>query len=364
MRPNNRVLFVDDEPAFLRSVARSLSHKFEIVTTTDSKAALSLHESNGPFGVVVSDFKMPGLDGVQYLILSHQCYPETERILMTGYADVNTAISAVNSAKVHSILIKPCSAEKMEQELGAALQKYNSRLLAIASHKNTIDSMGTTIEKTTQRLLHEVQKHSETERKLYTLLQKVLAAKDQYTFMHSLRVAELVRALAMKIGFSKQAVKDIETAGLLHDLGKICVPSEMLSKRESLGELELEVIRYHAQAGYDLLSTVDLNPMIVKAVYQHHERLNGSGYPNALMGNQILLESQLVGVADVVEAITNDRPYRPALGIDYALAVLQKNRGIEFRAEVVDACIEIFTREKFEFAATASDNTLLARMQA
>ena len=364
MKPNNRVLFVDDEPAFLRSVARSLRDKFEIVTTTDPKAALSLHESSGPFGVVVSDFRMPELDGLQYLILTHQCYPETERILMTGHADINTAISAVNAAKVHSILTKPCSMEKVEYEVCAALQKYNSRMLARESHKSTIDSMGTTIEKTTQRLLHEVQKHGETERKLYTLLQKVLAAKDQYTFLHSLRVAELVRAMAMKIGFSKQAVQDIETAGLLHDLGKICVPSEMLCKRESLGEAEIEVIRFHAQAGYDLLSTVDLNPMIVKAVYQHHERLNGSGYPNALKGDEILLESQLVGVADVVEAITNDRPYRPALGIDYALAVLQKNRGIEFRTEVVDACIEIFTRERFAFAATPTDNVLLTRMQA
>jgi len=363
MEPNKRVLLVDDERSILRAVERSLRDIFEIVTTTDPKEALSLLASQRPFGVVASDYMMLGLDGLQFLNLTRQRYPETERILMTGYADVDLAVSAVNEAKVHSIITKPFTMEKMEHELSAALQKYNSRLLDLESHKKTIDSMGTTIEKTTQRLLQEVQKHSDTELKFYTLLQKVLAVRDPYTFLHSLHVGELARLLAIKVGLSEQAAKDIKIAGLLHDLGKINVPMEILVKTQKLSEIEMDLIRHHAQAGYELLSTVDLNPMIAKVAWQHHERIDGSGYPNALKGDEILLESQLVGVADVVEAITNDRPYRPALGIDYALAFLQKNRGIEFHVEVVDACIEIFRQDEYAFESAGTEN-ILSRLQA
>ena len=178
---------------------------------------------------------------------------------------------------------------------------------------------------------------------------EIIETRDPYTAGHQRRVATLACAIAREMGLSEDQISGIHLAGILHDIGKIYVPSEILSKPDRLSKIEFEIIRTHSQRGYDILKTIEFHWPIAKMVLQHHERINGSGYPSGLSGEGILLEARILGVADVIEAMAFHRPYRNALGIDGALAEISKNRGILYDIRVVDACLKIFAKKGFEF---------------
>jgi HD-GYP domain-containing protein (c-di-GMP phosphodiesterase class II) len=144
-------------------------------------------------------------------------------------------------------------------------------------------------------------------------------------------------------------IEGIRIASLIHDIGKIGLPSEILSKPTKLADIEFSLIKGHSQIGYDILKSIDFSYPVAQIVLQHHERLDGSGYPNNLRGNKIILEARILGVADVVEAMSSFRPYRPALGIDKALEEISKNKGILYDPEVVDACLKLFKEKEFKF---------------
>ncbi len=138
-------------------------------------------------------------------------------------------------------------------------------------------------------------------------------------------------------------------AGVIHDLGKISVPSEILSKPGKLTEIEFSLIKTHPQVGFDILKEIEFPWPIAQIVYQHHEKMDGSGYPQGLSGEKILLEARIMCAADVVEAMASHRPYRPALGIDVALEEIKKNKGKLYDPDVADACLNLFTENKFKF---------------
>ncbi|PKP55036.1 hypothetical protein CVT91_16875, partial [Candidatus Atribacteria bacterium HGW-Atribacteria-1] len=138
-------------------------------------------------------------------------------------------------------------------------------------------------------------------------------------------------------------------AALVHDIGKINIPSEILSKPSKLNNMEFSLIKNHPKVGYDILRRIDFFWPVAKIVLQHHEKIDGSGYPKGLKNNNILLEAKIIGVADVVEAMSSHRPYRPALGIDKALEEIYQNKGILYDPEVVDVCLKLFKKKEFEF---------------
>ncbi|UCG14839.1 MAG: HD-GYP domain-containing protein [Deltaproteobacteria bacterium] len=173
--------------------------------------------------------------------------------------------------------------------------------------------------------------------------------KDPYTAGHQRRVADLARGLAREIGLSAHQIDGIRMAGLIHDLGKICVPAEILSKPGGLTEIELSLIRSHPQIGYEILKEIEFPWPVAQIVLQHHERMDGSGYPAGLSNGEIVLEARTLAVADVVEAMASHRPYRPALGIDKALEEVSDNRDILYDPEVVDACLRLFRLRNFRF---------------
>ena len=174
-------------------------------------------------------------------------------------------------------------------------------------------------------------------------------ARDPFTSGHQRRVADLARAIATEMGLSKDSIDAIRTAGVIHDLGKICVPADILSKPAKLNELEFSLIKAHPKVGYDILKEIDFPWPVAEIVYQHHERWNGSGYPRSLADDEILLEARILAVADVVEAMSSHRPYRPALGIKEALKEIEKNKGILYDPEAVNACLRLFSKKKFSF---------------
>jgi PAS domain S-box-containing protein/putative nucleotidyltransferase with HDIG domain len=174
--------------------------------------------------------------------------------------------------------------------------------------------------------------------------------RDPYTAGHQRRVTQLACAVAKKMGLSEEQVESIRVAGLVHDIGKMSVPAEILSKPSRLTEIEFGLIKAHPQVAYDILATIKFPWPVAQIVLQHHERMDGSGYPKGLKGEEIMLEARILAVADVVEAMSSHRPYRPALGIDKALEEIEKRKGTLYDPKVVDACLKLFAEDRFKFA--------------
>ncbi len=175
--------------------------------------------------------------------------------------------------------------------------------------------------------------------------------RNPYTDGHQRRVAELAAAIARELGLPQGEIQGIQLAASIHDLGRVKVPAAILAKPGALSDSEIALIRTHAQAGYELLKDIQYPWPIAQVVLQHHERLDGSGYPQGLAGDQVLLVSRIIAVADVLEAMATHRPYRPAQGIDAALAELERGRGKAFDPDVVDACGRVFREQGFAFAS-------------
>ena len=173
-------------------------------------------------------------------------------------------------------------------------------------------------------------------------------ARDPYTAGHQLRAADIARAIAAEIGLSPDRIDGIRIAGSVHDIGKLSIPAEILSKPTKLSVLEFDLIKEHVLSGYEILKNVESPWPLAQIVYQHHERMDGSGYPRHLKGEEILMDARILAVADVVEAMSSNRPYRPALGEDAALKEIENNRGTLYDTGAVDACLRVFREKGFQ----------------
>lgn len=264
-------------------------------------------------------------------------------------------------ARIHSIM-----AEEMEKEKAPDADRERTRLIEarhyradgsliwISMHMSLIrDENGVPIG--IQGVTRDITRRAEVEEKLRKALQTTIEVltqtverRDPYTAGHQRRVADLAGAIASGMGFDQERVEAIRVAGYVHDIGKISVPAEILSKPGRLSDVERNIIREHPQSGRDILRDVESGIPLAEIVFQHHERLDGSGYPRGLRGDDILIEARILAVADVVEAMASYRPYRPALGIDEALDEIEKNRGTFYDAEAVDVCLNLFREKGYE----------------
>jgi len=193
------------------------------------------------------------------------------------------------------------------------------------------------------------QKLQKTLEKTIHALASAIEMRDPYTAGHQKRVTKLACAIAKEMDLSKEQIEGIRMAGLIHDIGKISIPFEILTKPGKLNDLEYSLIKTHPQAGYNILKGIEFPWPVAQIVLQHHEMMDGSGYPQGLCGKDILLEAGILAVADVVEAMSSHRPYRPAYGIDKALEEISKNKGILYDPEVVNACLRLFNQKGFKF---------------
>jgi PAS domain S-box-containing protein len=210
---------------------------------------------------------------------------------------------------------------------------------------------------------HDVTERKQAEEKLQQTLESLrkavgttihvlvsaVEARDSYTAGHQLRSADLARAIVTEMGLAQDKIEGIRMAGSIHDIGKLSVPAEILSKPSKLTDLEFSLIKEHSRKGYEMLKDVESPWPLAQIVHQHHERMNGSGYPKNLKGDEILMDARIMAVADVVEAMASHRPYRPALGIDAALKEIEKNKGILYDDAVVDACLRLFREKGYQF---------------
>jgi len=180
------------------------------------------------------------------------------------------------------------------------------------------------------------------------VLVSALESRDPYTTGHQSRASDLACAITTEMGLDQDKIEGIRMASIIHDIGKLAVPTEILAKPGKLTDIEFLLIKQHSQTGYDMLKDVESPWPLAQIVHQHHERMNGTGYPKNLKGDEILLESRILAVADVVEAISSDRPYRPSLGIDFALEEIDKNKGILYDDVVANACLNLFREKGFQ----------------
>ncbi len=207
----------------------------------------------------------------------------------------------------------------------------------------------TRIKNVEQKLEQSYEKLQKTMDAIISTMSKIIEAKDPYTVGHQQRVSQLATALAQEWGLLQDRIEGIRIASLVHDIGKISVPTEILSKPNIINDLEFNLIKNHPETGYDILKSINFSHPIAQITLQHHERMDGSGYPNHLNGEDILLDAKIIGVADVVEAMSSHRPYRPALGTDKALEEIEKNKGTLYDAALVDLCIDLFRKKDFAF---------------
>jgi putative nucleotidyltransferase with HDIG domain len=224
--------------------------------------------------------------------------------------------------------------EEMAADLAFGVQSLRIR------HERDI-----TLEKNQQQLTQLQDNLEDTVHAIATIVEM----RDPYTSGHQVRVANLAAAIAKQMGLPNEQVHAIHLAGVVHDLGKIQIPAEILSKPGKITDIEYSLIKTHAQAGYDILKGINFPWPIAQMVLQHHERVDGSGYPQGLKGDQILLEARILSVADVVEAMSSHRPYRPGLGVNATLKELVRLRGTIYDKQVVDACLALFRKQHYNF---------------
>jgi PAS domain S-box-containing protein len=207
-----------------------------------------------------------------------------------------------------------------------------------------------------KRAEEELQHTLESLRKAFGATIQVMVSavesRDPYTAGHQIRSADLARAIATEMGLPKEKIEGIRMAGSIHDIGKLSVPAEILSKPTKLTEIEFSLLKEHSLKGYEILKDVESPWPLAQIVYQHHERMNGSGYPRNLKGVEILMEARILAVADVVEAMASHRPYRPTLGLNAALAEIENNKGTLYDADAADVCLKLFREKGFQLEGT------------
>ena len=235
----------------------------------------------------------------------------------------------------------------------AAFDKEEIKLLTelAADLAYGIMSLRTGVErsKAERELYHSLEKLRKTIRGIIQAVAITVEMRDPYTAGHQRRVASLSLAIAKEMNLPEDKIEAIHMAAIVHDLGKISIPAEILSKPGRLADVELSLIRTHSQVGYNILSTIEFPWPIAQIVLQHHERLDGSGYPQGLTGVSLLLEAKILSVADVVEAMASHRPYRPSLGIDKALEEITQKAGVLYDPDIVNACLKVFREKDFQF---------------
>ena len=218
--------------------------------------------------------------------------------------------------------------------------------IAFGLHNIEMEKKDELAEKKLQLSYQKVQKTIED---IIFIIGKITETRDPYTSGHQKNVSQLATFIAQEMKLPQDKIEGIRITSLIHDIGKIGVPAEILNKPTKLSEIEYSLIKSHSQVGYDMLKSIEFPWPVAQIILQHHERLNGSGYPNNLRGNKIIFEARIIGVADVVEAMSSHRPHRSALGIDKALEEISQNKGTLYDPKVVDACFKLFKEKGFKF---------------
>lgn len=364
-----KILVVDEIQENRRLLRKTLEwHGYTVEEAGNGAEALEMARKEMP-GLIISDVLMPVMDGFQ-LCRTLKMDKELKGIPVIFYSasyydrESQKFALALGAA---AYIVKPIKSDELVRIIGDAVDKqkkpgkkpieekvymklYNERLVR-KLEKKMLDLEREVAER--KKVEEELKQSHERLQRYFdgtvNALASALEMRDPYTAGHQRKVSRLSCAIAEEMGISEEQIRATRIAATIHNVGKIVVPAEILSKPGRLTEHEFNMIKSHPQAGHDIIKEIDFEMPVKEIVLQHHERMDGSGYPNGLKGEEILLEARIIGVADVVEAMASHRPYRAALGIDVALEEISQNKDILYDPEVVDACLSLFTEKNFKF---------------
>jgi len=338
----SKILAIDDRLDNLISIKallRNIIPECEVVTAQTGEEGIKKAIKELP-DTILLDINMPVMDGYE-VCNKLKVESRTAHIPIIMITAVRTdSKSRIKGLECGADIFvsKPIDANELASQVKVSLRikKAEDKL---RSEKDILEEM---VQKRTEKI-------KRVQENMMLTIARIIGTKDPYIAGHHERVSQLAVAIARKMLISKEQIEGIRVTSMVHDIGKINVPAEILSKPGKLTDIEFGLIQQHTTTGYEVLKTIDYPWPIAEIVYQHHENIDGTGYPRGLDGEDILIEAQIVRVADVVEAMSSHRPYRAALGLEAAIEELFIGRGKKYNQEAVDACVKIFKEGKFKF---------------
>ncbi len=314
------VLIVDDEENNLQLLKRTFRGKYNILTATNGVEALEVVNQHGSeISLIVSDQKMPIMEGTEFLKRVKETNPQIVKILLTGHVDTDILVAAINDCELFQYILKPFEPEELKIAVENGIEKYS-----MASNNKVF--------------------YNELRELFYKTIRAIsnaLDTKDSYTNGHSLRVTLYSMILAKELNLDEDYMEDIEIAGLLHDIGKIAMPKSILCKNGRLTDEEFLVMKSHPSRGEKIVINIKKLQMISEWVKAHHEKWDGTGYPDGLSGTGIPLAGRIIALADTYDAMTSTRPYRTALSHEVAIAEIARCAGTQFDPELAKKFVSI-----------------------
>lgn len=367
------LLFVDDEVNILKALTRLFrTEPFPVHTASSGEEALEVL-ARQPIEIIVTDQRMPGLSGVELLSAVRERRPDVLRMMLTGYTDLGVALDAINRGEVYRLISKPWNDDELRVTVRQAVETVRMRReierlnrmmreqnRALQDMNRNLHVLNKDLEVEVHARTREVrQKHRELRLAYISTvraLTEAIDAKDPYTRGHSERVGVYASRIARELGRDPRFIERIYLGGLLHDVGKIGVPDSVIAKPSALTAEEYGEMKLHPEIGARILESVSFLSDLVPCVRHHHEWFDGSerGYPDRLKGEQIPFPSRLILVADTVEAMSSDRPYRKALPFGRIIEEIEQFKGTQFDPVPADAFLAIARREQEGFLEKAS----------
>lgn len=337
-----KILVVDDEKSIRLTFSAFLQKEnYEVITAPDVESAISACKEH-KLDLVITDIVMPKLSGMDLLQEIFKQEPDVPVIIMTGEPTIDTAMISVKN-NAYDYLLKPVDKGSLMASVGRAIQYKKTHDEKVELERQNFIYQEN-LERLVMRRTDSLQKAMQA---TIATVASITELRDPYTAGHEKKVGNMAVAIAKKMKLSKSIVDSLYVAGYLHDIGKISIPAEILSKPGKLSKVEFDIIKTHVDYGYKILKKANLPWDIADIVNQHHERMNGSGYPNGLSADQIRIESKILMVADVVEAMTSHRPYRIGLGLDKALEEIEQQKGVLYDIKVANTTLDLFKNDGY-----------------
>ena len=346
MSDQEEILIIDDTTIILNVLTDILSAEgFQVRSANNGELSFKLIAAKPPH-LILLDIAMPEMDGFEVCrrLKSKEESKGIPVIFLSGNTSIEEKVTGFALGAV-DFIPKPFQREELLARVRTHLELSRLR----ASLEVQVTERTAQLCKSTEELKQSLEKLHNSMEGIIQVIALTVETRDPYTAGHQRRVAELSGTIAQEMELPTGKVEGLRMAAMIHDLGKINVPTEILIKPTKLSDIEFSLIKVHAEVGYSILKDIDFPWPVARMVLEHHERMNGSGYPNRLTGENLLIESRIMAVADVVEAIATYRPYRPALGIEKALEEISENTGILYDPEVVDTCLRLFKEKGFNF---------------
>ena len=318
-----RVLFVDDEPLVLEGLRRTVHTEFLADLAGGAEEGLAKLEKHGPYPVVISDMRMPGMDGAKFLAIVRTISPDSIRVMLTGSNDMETAARAMNEGQIFRFLTKPVTANTLLVTLRDCVAQYHVARLEKEQLKIAVEAL------------------EQLDLGTLTALARAIDAKSAWTAGHSERVTNLALKLGHTMGLPPKSLAIMHRGGLLHDIGKIGTPATILDKPGRLEPEEMQTMRDHVKIGVRILEPIPCFREALPIVAQHHEWFDGSGYLVGLAGDNISLHARILAVADCYDAMVSDRPYRKGLPRPQVLEILRQRSGTQFDPAVIEVFIRL-----------------------